>query len=457
LGFAEHDACSVPEMRAQLVRSETRRRAAAATTGFVLAFGAWLGASSGATSAMEGHRVPSPRMATFGVPSVYHTVSTGTAFDIASGDFTGTKVKDIVIANGVAGSVSLLAGRGDGTFSPAVTVYSNPGVSVTSIAVGDFNGDGHLDLAIVTEGNSTQDVVVLLGDGQRHFRLSATAPLRFLSQIGPIIFGGIRSIAVGTFTPQGSADIVVTDGVNYISFFPGDGHGDLGIRQDLLAAALPSSIVIADLYGHGLPDIGILDNDSSSVYTFAGHGDSTFRTRVRAPLGQLPVNAAPVSLSAGDLRGNGRTDLFAVYSAAPGSGTTTVGKILLSNGNGSYATAVDIPIAGSVYFPGAGAIADFNTDGIPDLAIVAESFPSQNDIVVLRGNGDGTFSTSVQTFVKILHGNSVLLPVKLIVDDFNADGKPDIAVAFDRTKGMGVGVLLNTTAKAMFSLGPRSR
>jgi len=444
-------------MRAEPVLLEARRRAAVAATGFVLAFAAWLGASSGATSEIEGPRGASPRMVTFGVPSLYHTVSTGTAFDIASGDFTGSKVKDIVIANGVAGSVSLLAGRGDGTFSPAVTVYSNPGASVTAIATGDFNGDGHLDLAIVTEGNSMQDVVVLLGDGQRHFRPSATAPLRFLSQFGPIIFGGIRSIAVGAFTHRGSADIAVTDGVNYISIFPGSGHGDLGVRQDLLAAALPSSIVIADLYGHGLSDIGIVDNDSSSVYTFAGHGDLTFSTRVLTPLGQLPVNAAPISLSAGDLRGIGRTDLFAVYSATPTSGTTTVGKILLSNGNGSFATAVDVPIAGSVYFPGAGAIGDFNGDGIPDLAIVAESFPSQNDIVVLPGNGDGTFSTSVQTFVKIMHGNSVLLPVKLIVDDFNGDGKPDIAVAFDRTKGMGVGVLLNTTANALFSSGPRSR
>ncbi|MDQ6824986.1 MAG: VCBS repeat-containing protein, partial [Candidatus Eremiobacteraeota bacterium] len=410
--------------------SQRRVRAMVAMSGLMLATICSLGAPLPAASQAEGSR-RAPRAATFSSPTLYRIAANGTAFDIASGDFTGTKIKDIVVANGAGGSVSLLAGRGDGTFAPAVTVYSSPGKSVTAIATGDFNGDGHLDFAVVTEGGAAQDIVILLGDGHRHFRQSATAPLRFLAQVGPLVFGGMRSIALGAFTRRGTLDAVVTDAANYISVFFGDGHGGFSGRQDLLAAALPTSVLVANLYGHGLSDIGVLDNDSSSVYTFANHSDGTFAPRQRTPLGALDVNALPVSLAAGDLRRKGRIDLFAVLSDTNGPACCSVGKILLSDGRGSYAKPAGVPIAGSVDFPAAGAIADFNGDGIPDVVSVAEAFPRRNDVIVLPGIGDGTFSTAAQTTVKITSGNNVLLADKIIVDDFNSDGKPDIAVAID--------------------------
>ncbi len=401
------------------------------------------GAPASATSQPLG---TPPRAATFGAPAAYKIASTGTAFDIASGDFTGTHVKDIVVAAGAAGSVSLLAGRGDGTFAAPVTVYSHSGESITAIATGDFNGDGHLDLAVVSEGGSTQDVVLLLGDGHRHFVESTSVPLRFLDQSQPFPFGGIRSIAVGNIS-QGALDVAVTDGVNYVSVFTGDGHGGFSGRLDLLAAALPESLIVADLLGHGLADIGVVDNDSSSVYTFANRGDGTFGGRMRTRLGPLPVNAQPVSLAAGDFRRLGRTDLFAVYSATGSPACCGVGRVLLSDGHGSYEKPMDVRVAASVSFPAAGAVADFNGDGILDLSVVAESFgPRQNDLIVLPGNGDGTFSTSAQSLVRVTSGNlKILVADKMIVDDFNGDGKPDVAVALDRTKGMGVVVLLNTT------------
>ncbi len=404
-------------------------------------------------SAMSQPLGAAPRAATFGKPAVYKIGSTGTAFDIASGDFTGTHVKDIVVAEGVAGSVSLLAGRGDGTFATPVTVYSHSGESITAIATGDFNSDGHLDLAVVSEGGSTQDVVLLLGDGHRHFVESTSVPLRFLDQNQPFPFGGIRSIAVGNVS-QGALDVAVTDGVNYVSVFTGDGHGGFSGRLDLLAAALPESLIVADLLGHGLADIGVVDNDSASVYTLANRGDGTFGRRVRTRLGPLPVNAQPVSLTAGDFRRLGRTDLFAVYSATGSPTCCGVGRVLLSDGHGSYEKPVDVRVAASVSFPAAGAVADFNGDGILDLSVVAESFgPRQNDLIVLPGNGDGTFSTSAQSLVRITSGNlKILIADKMIADDFNGDGKPDVAVSLDRTKGMGVVVLLNTTKVA-----PRER
>ena len=385
-----------------------------------------------------------PRVATFTKPTLYIIPAAATAYDIASGDFTGTKIRDIVIADGAAGSVSLLAGRGDGTFARQRIVYSSPDKNVTAITAGDFNGDGHLDVAIVTEGSTTQDVVILLGDGHRNFRQSATASLRPMSQIAPFPFGGLRSMTVGRFTRAATLDVVVNDGVDYISVFFGDGHGGLRARHDLLADALPQSLLVADIYGNGLSDIAFIDNDYPSVYTIASHGDGTFGPRRLEKLGYLPVNANPVSIAGGDLRHLGRTDLFAVYSYTDPN-ECGFGRLLLSSGPGMYEKAKDVNDVGCVSLPSVGAIADFNGDSNLDLAAVGQSFPRQNDLVVLPGNGDGTFSTAAETFLKIRTGFEVRVADKLIVDDFNGDGKPDVAVAIDRTPGEGVEVLLNTT------------
>jgi hypothetical protein len=390
-----------------------------------------------------------PRKATFRLPQLYPLSLQGTAWDLASADFTGTGVKDIVVADGASGAVSLLENHGDGTFAAAVTVHSESGSTISAIATGDFNNDGHSDIVIVAESSSGQELVLLLGDGQHHFRTSARARLENLGQMGPLRFGGSRSIAVGAFTHAGVLDAAVTDGVNDVSVFSGDGKGGFTGRRDLLAAALPVSIVGANLFGHALMDLGIVDNDSSSVYTFANRGNGTFDPRQRSPLEILPINAQPVSLAYADFRGDGRTDLFAVYSATGTPVCNCVGKVLLSDGHGSYAKAVDVSISGHVDFPRAGVAADFNGDGIADLGVVAERVGSTNynDVIVLPGNGNGTFSTTSQTTAGVPPPGSGDLAIadKMIVGDFKGDGKPSIAFSFDRAPGWGVAVLINTT------------
>lgn len=389
----------------------------------------------------------SPRGPTFAPPVRYGVASNGTAFDVASGDFSGTHIKDIVVAAGTGNAVCLLRGRGDGSFAPATTVYTTAGRSVTAIATGDFNGDGHLDLAIVTESAQEQDVVLLLGDGHRHFKKSATGALPFLNLTAPTGQGGIRSIAVGSFDHTGSADVAVTDSVNYVSVFAGDGHGALGRRQDLLTAAFPASLVIADLDGDGLADIGAIDNDSASVYSLIGRGNDTFFPRRRISLGPLPVNAVPLSLASGDLRRSGNTDLFVLLSETGYPNCCSLGKVLLSDGHGVYGRPTDVPFKGSsAFLPKAAALGDFNGDAIPDIAAVGYLVPN-NQVVFLPGIGDGTFSTAGQTVITLSSGSNYLQPSRIVVDDFNGDGRPDVAVALYGTNGFGIDVLLNTTPK----------
>ena len=114
------------------------------------------------------------------------------------GDFNGDGKVDLAVTNATDNKVSILLGNGDGTFQPQATydVGGQPG----PIAVGDFNGDGKLDLAV---GNLTgQTISVLIGNGDGTFQPQVTYST---SGVMPI------SIAVGDFNGDGKLDIVIAD------------------------------------------------------------------------------------------------------------------------------------------------------------------------------------------------------------------------------------------------------
>jgi hypothetical protein len=120
---------------------------------------------------------------------------------VAAGDFNGDGVPDLAVANAGSypytdGSVSVLLGNGDGTFRAAVSYAA--GTAPTSVAVGDFNGDGLLDLAVADAGG----VRVLLGNGDGTFR---TTPISYVSGVSP------NSVAVADFNGDGWPDLAVAN------------------------------------------------------------------------------------------------------------------------------------------------------------------------------------------------------------------------------------------------------
>ncbi len=86
------------------------------------------------------------------------------------GDFNGDGALDLVVANFGSGNVSVLLGNGDGTFRAAVDYGAGSGPR--SVAVGDFNGDGKVDLAVANGGSN--NVSVLINNTPR--RAGRTAP-----------------------------------------------------------------------------------------------------------------------------------------------------------------------------------------------------------------------------------------------------------------------------------------
>jgi Legume lectin domain/FG-GAP-like repeat/Bacterial Ig-like domain (group 3) len=346
---------------------------------------------------------------------------------IAVADFNGDGIPDMAVAsNAQVGTVEVLLGNGDGTFSEVPTSPST-GIDPFAIAVGDFNGDGIPDLAVTNIVNGTGDgtVTVLLGNGDGTFSPTANT-LATGSQ--PL------SIAVGDFNQDGNADLAVANvNDNAVTVLLGNGHGKFTPTATSPATGSePRSIAVGDFNGDGIPDLAVgnysenaVDGDYATVTILLGDGHGNFTGTPTSP--EVPLY--PSALAVGDFNGDGILDL-AVTSLVTGIGNGTV-TVLLGNGNATF-TATGTSMATGIY-PFSITIGDFNGDGIPDLAVTN----SVNDgtVTVLLGNGDGMFSpTGMSPAAGTDPGHSA-------VADFNGDGISDLAAS----GGYSVTVLLAET------------
>ena len=198
--------------------------------------------------------------------------STGSnPYAVALGDFDGDGILDLLIANEADNTVSVLLGNGDGTFQPQKTYAT--GSSPCSIALGDFNGDGHLDAAVANNGGGT--VSVLLGNGDGTFQPQQT----YATDTGPY------SLQAADFNGDGTPDLVVAsevDGSNDIDVLLGNGDGAFQSPRVSTSGGSPSSFVVGDFDEDGNLDLIVADS-SSVVDLLLGNGDGTFRYKEPAP------------------------------------------------------------------------------------------------------------------------------------------------------------------------------
>jgi len=144
----------------------------------------------------------------------------------------------------------VLLGNGDGTFQPAVSY--NTGPNPTSVAVADFNADGKLDLVVATNGNiSNNTVSILLGNGDGTFQAHVDY------QTGS---SNPSSVAVGDFNGDGKLDLVVADLFSTdVRLLLGNGDGTFGTAASYAAGAGPSSVAVGDFNDDGRLDIAVAD------------------------------------------------------------------------------------------------------------------------------------------------------------------------------------------------------
>jgi hypothetical protein len=358
---------------------------------------------------------------------------------LGMGDFNGDGKLDLAVVNiggsvGAESSVSVLLGNGDGTFQASINSAAGT-ASRPSVVVGDFNGDGKLDLAL-SAGDSGA-VSVLLGNGDGTFQ----APINYDAGTDPTIKVPVMWVAAGDFNRDGKLDLVVANkgtlANNFtdssVSVLLGNGDGTFQAAAEYGPVVNSYCVAVGDFNGDGNLDLAVANAGSlhvgAGVSVLLGNGDGTFQSAVTYDAG-----VACFLVTVADFNGDGKPDL-AVLGENDG--------VLLGNGDGTFQAAIQFDAAGVT--PSSVAVGDFNGDGKLDLAVAnaANGNSPSGTIAVLLGNGDGTLQTAV-TYALGTNAD----PECVAVGDFNGDGKPDLAVAdfpYEPNSG-GVAVLLNTCA-----------
>ncbi len=331
-------------------------------------------------------------------------------------DFNEDGIADVAVATLGTSTVSVLlgqgtAGVGNGTFAAPTT--APVGTSPAGLATGDWNGDGIADLVALNTGDATLSVLLgngAAGVGDGTFAAGQTVPLT----------GEPIDAAPADFDEDGITDLAVASGSGGLRLLHGDGAAGIGTGTftptATFATGSTQAVIVDDFNDDGVWDIAAATTSGARVllgHGTAGRGDGTFAAAVT-----YPCQSQPYSIVTGDWNGDGITDL-AVGNSGSASVSVLRGNGAAGVGDGTFAAAVNVACGTTPYGL---TVADWNGDGVSDLTVANGS--SVRTFSVLLGNaaagvGDGTFAAAVATATP----NQ---PRNLVIGDFNEDGLPDL-------------------------------
>jgi uncharacterized repeat protein (TIGR01451 family) len=335
------------------------------------------------------------------VPSTYNLAGISS---IAVGDFNGDGKPDIAAGVRSPNSLGIYLGNGDGTLQSPITV--NLSGSVGGIVVGDFNGDGKSDLAVVVTA-TTSSVRVLLGNGDGTFG----SPVNYTTG------ATTATLALADFNGDGATDILATNVDGTVTLLLGNGDGTFQPTLSLGSFGQSVTVALGDFNMDGKIDVALSNVNGGKLNVLLGNGDGTFQAPIVGP------QASGAGFVALDLNGDGKLDLATCdyYGGL---------QILLGNGDGTFGSPTTYGFNTAIQGAGGLGVGDFNGDGILDLVSLAYDY---NDVVLWYGHSDGTESIGAPS----VYVPGLQYQGNLVVADFNGDGATDLAIA-------GIGILLGT-------------
>ena len=347
------------------------------------------------------------------------------------GRFRGPAAPEDLIVVGI-GDVSVLLGNGDGTFQNANTIGSFSPVTPTSVAVADFNGDGKPDVAIslftglqdISSTGLYDSIAVLLGNGDGTFQ----APL-FAQSPG----NNNYKVAVADLNNDGKPDLITRTGLPetiYVSLGNGDGTflpayavwSPPNTIYESVASGL-SSFAIGDFNNDGNLDIAA-DANGARVEILLGSGTGVFVPTGSYLINQLQGGNGDGQIAAEKLSNSGNVDLV----VGTGFGATLV--ILRGNGDGTFQPTI-YPLAqdddeGLI-------VADVNGDDSPDIVVGTGIFGTQKYLTVLLNKGNGDFGGPPPLFpiASDVSNNAATATnaVGVVLTDLTGNGKLDLVVS----------------------------
>ncbi|HLW85180.1 MAG TPA: VCBS repeat-containing protein [Candidatus Sulfotelmatobacter sp.] len=397
-------------------------------------------------------------------------------YDGTIADVNGDGKNDVVAVDEYGGDVSVFLGHGDGSLTVQPASYEVGGFAWNTPLIADFNGDG---LADIVESDDLYNLVYLQGYGDGTFRAAFTNPLpnsfdqnayTYSVATGDFNGDGILDVVVGEVNNNGSPGVAVYLGRGDGTFYAGDSYG---------TSTRMSFVAVADFNGDGKLDIAAIDEVNDVVQIFMGNGDGTFSMGLAYPTSPLS-GAGAENLVVGDFNKDGKMDI-----AVANFNTGDVG-VLLGQGDGSFASAVSYPVKGYALSEiaaadlngdgyldlavtavskeggtavvtllsnkdapgtfGAGnfvtvngraqyiALGDLNKDGKIDMAVTENKGATFNgQLEIFLNDGTGTFPTAPTAYPASTFGGAAgdSYPLDIQMFDMNGDGNLDLVYLND--------------------------
>jgi hypothetical protein len=394
--------------------------------------------------------------------------------DVTIADLNGDEIPDVTVTNFDSGDISVLLGRGDGTFEPQRRFDATS--APYSLDVGDFNGDKVPDLVAIDSHAGTQNstVAVLLGRGDGTFAVQHS----FTSLTGGEF--PLSAVRVADLNNDGKPDLVVSGQVTSptVSVFLGNGDGTFGAERDYTAGRQGVGLLVADVNGDGIPDIVNEDPQFGFVSVLLGNGDGTFQPHQDYVVGRGPVAVgfadmgSQITLPDGSTvlgPSDGHPDLVVADSGitfasatAGGPGVVLVPSLVDSQGHFAGFGAAQLLAAARA--PQALAVGDLNQDGTPDVAVV-----DRDGVLVVFGKrpalvpGDPNLGTVVHVLeptLSIVPGNNnVLFTLTVPTEAANGadDEVLDFSCHFQALEGAGISMELRDAGGNLLGAGERFR
>jgi cysteine-rich repeat protein len=401
--------------------------------------------------------------ATFDPPIVLSVVDGGAGagpWGVSVADFDGDGILDLITSNTTTDDVSILLGQGGGSFGPATAYESRAGYTgeyPRSLATGDVNGDGMVDVVTANQSSSNITVVAGLGDGTlapaqtvavgnepravvgddldgdgvmdwvtvemgseyvRRGLMRESGDFSVSSYYAVYSYEGDNPVAVATGDIDGDGDADLATASEYddgCMVMMNNGSGYFSISQFYYMANAITHVTLHDVTGDGNLDLVATSRTDNVVVVRAGTGSGGFGGTSSVTTEVSTSGQSPRWVTAADVTGDGVVDLVTANDASKDV------SVLVGLGSGSFNPPIIVP---AVYGPDPGSVScvrtgDFNQDGVVDLATANAA---RDSVSVILGFGGGSFAAPQEFAVGAT-------PYNIAVGDFNDDGIDDIASA----------------------------
>ncbi len=270
---------------------------------------------------------------TFGAPAT--AVVGGSPLPATVADMNADGHLDII--SGGLGNITIVSGNGTGGFLGSANIISTVVQNNHAIAVADFNGDGRNDIVSVsTDVGASPAGEILLQQSDGSFSVQQTL------NIGHT---GLAAIAVADFNGDGHPDLAIADQVdNKVTILLNNGNGTFAAPVDLAAGGSPTSIVAADFNGDGHPDIVTSNSTGGTVSYFGGNGNGTFKAKVDSAVVGRPAGGGPLKVRFTQFNSDSFPDLLVLLNT---NQQKIDAAVLLGNGDGTFHTGTTIVTNGA--------------------------------------------------------------------------------------------------------------